>query len=336
MKHARVLFDFEFELPTIDRRSGLRSVFWRIGEFGCWVAGMVGGVEFLRGDTSRDCPHGGYKWYLFSAATASQKQVPGPSTAGGPCRDSKWRNAKYLPSLSVSATTQVTHCAASSRTGSCQLPAPSFSHISRFPRSIKTTQPPIIITTTASTLHPSSPIDPQPCLIAAMRLTTSTVLLGAASAASAASFQQNAQHVLSGGFSRAQDAMRPFAETFANTRESFEEALKGMDSEAKALWDEIKLLIPEGAFDHSTWFSKPKPHRRRHDWDHVVKGEEVQKLWVQDTAGGNHREIDGRLEDFNLRVKSVDPSKLGIDTVKQYSGYLDDEANDKHLFYCEY
>jgi len=31
--------------------------------------------------------------------------------------------------------------------------------------------------------------------------------------------------------------------------------------------------------------------------------------------------------------KKVDPSKLGVDTVKQYSGYLDDEKNDKHLFY---
>jgi cathepsin A (carboxypeptidase C) len=41
------------------------------------------------------------------------------------------------------------------------------------------------------------------------------------------------------------------------------------------------------------------------------------------------------LEQYNLRGKKVDPSKLGVDTVKQYSGYLDDEANDKHLFYCK-
>jgi cathepsin A (carboxypeptidase C) len=27
---------------------------------------------------------------------------------------------------------------------------------------------------------------------------------------------------------------------------------------------------------------------------------------------------------------------LGVDKVKQYSGYLDDEEEDKHLFYCEY
>lgn len=46
------------------------------------------------------------------------------------------------------------------------------------------------------------------------------------------------------------------------------------------------------------------------------------------------RAIDGKLEAYNLRAKRVDPSKLGVDTVKQYSGYLDDEKNDKHLFYC--
>lgn len=166
-----------------------------------------------------------------------------------------------------------------------------------------------------------------------MRIATQAVVLGAASVASAASFQQNAQHVLSGGFDRAHDTMRPLAETFANTRESFEAALKGLDAQTKALWDEIKLLVPESAFDHSTWFSKPKPHRRRHDWDHVVKGEDLQNLWVRSSSGDSHREVDGRLEDYNLRVKSVDPSKLGVDSVKQYSGYLDDEANDKHLFY---
>jgi len=168
-----------------------------------------------------------------------------------------------------------------------------------------------------------------------MRIATSTVLLGAASAASAVSFQ-NAQKVLSDGFGRAGDAMKPFADLFDDTRDSFEEALKGMDAKSKALWDEVKLLVPEGSFDHSSWFTKPKPHRRRHDWDHVVKGADVQKVWVQDADGERHRQVNGELENFNLRVKKVDPSKLGIDKVKQFSGYLDDEANDKHLFYCEF
>ncbi|PHH91392.1 hypothetical protein CDD83_647 [Cordyceps sp. RAO-2017] len=33
------------------------------------------------------------------------------------------------------------------------------------------------------------------------------------------------------------------------------------------------------------------------------------------------------------RVRQFDPSKLGVDTVKQMSGYLDDDEQDKHLFY---
>ncbi|KAK3379530.1 Alpha/Beta hydrolase protein [Lasiosphaeria ovina] len=159
----------------------------------------------------------------------------------------------------------------------------------------------------------------------------STVLLGAASAAS---FQQQ---VLSDDIAGVPDTIKTLADAFAETKasplESIEDAFRGMSSQAKALWDEIKLLVPEGAFDRSSWLSQPKPHRRRHDWDHTVKGAEVQKLWVQDADGESHRQVDGRLEDFNLRVKSVDPSKLGIDSVKQFSGYLDDEANDKHLFY---
>lgn len=170
-----------------------------------------------------------------------------------------------------------------------------------------------------------------------MRIAASTVLLGAASAAS---FQQQAQQVLSGGFSDGPDAMRPISDSFADaaghTIENIEEAFSGMTAEAKALWDEIKLLVPESAFKNpSSWLSQPKPHRRRDDWNHVVKGADVQKLWVQGEDGQEHRQVDGRIEDYNLRVKSVDPAKLGVDTVKQFSGYLDDEANDKHLFYCK-
>jgi cathepsin A (carboxypeptidase C) len=167
-----------------------------------------------------------------------------------------------------------------------------------------------------------------------MRIAASTVLFGAASAAS---FQQQAQHVLSGGFGKAQEAMKPISDAFTDATgrpfESFEDAFSGMTAETKALWEEIKLLVPDSAFKDLSWLSKPKPHRRRDDWNHVVKGADVQGMWVENTDGEKHRQVDGRLEDYNLRVKAVDPSKLNVDSVKQYSGYLDDEANDKHLFY---
>jgi cathepsin A (carboxypeptidase C) len=62
----------------------------------------------------------------------------------------------------------------------------------------------------------------------------------------------------------------------------------------------------------------------------------VQSVWVTGAGGTKEREIDGKLEAYDLRVKKVDPSVLGVDPdVKQYSGYLDDNENDKHLFYCE-
>jgi cathepsin A (carboxypeptidase C) len=165
-----------------------------------------------------------------------------------------------------------------------------------------------------------------------MRIAASTVLLGAASA----SFHQQAQHVLSNF-----DNMKPISGSFDSLGdmasaplEALEKAFGTMSAEAKAVWEEIKLLVPESAFKQGSWFSKPKPHTRRQD--HVVKGADVQKLWVQDADGQSHRKVGGRLESYDLRVKAVDPSVLGIDTVKQYSGYLDDNENDKHLFYCTY
>ena len=73
-------------------------------------------------------------------------------------------------------------------------------------------------------------------------------------------------------------------------------------------------------------------HRPDNFWDHVVKGADVQRAAG---AGSHEKRLDGELAQYQLRVRKNDPSKLGIDSVKQYSGYLDDEANDKHLFYCQ-
>ena len=155
-----------------------------------------------------------------------------------------------------------------------------------------------------------------------MRLGTSALLLGAAS--SAAAFDQV---VLGGG--KAQPA---------NMWESVQEAITGAGSQAQALWDEVSLLAPDAvaAFKEAAIGRKPKAASKRPDteWDHVVRGSEVNKLWAAESAG---KAADSRvLSSYDMRAKKVDPSSLGIDDVKQYSGYLDDNENDKHLFYCEY
>lgn len=158
-----------------------------------------------------------------------------------------------------------------------------------------------------------------------MRFASSTLVLGA----SAAALAQEQQKVLGG--SSISDAIR---KPLGHLSEAFGE----MPAAAKGLWDEMRLLVP--GYDEyvkaSNLVSYPKPHRRRPDseWDHVVKGAEVQSMWVE-TDGVKHRKVDGPLEAYNLRAKAVDPSELGVDKVKQYTGYLDDEANDKHLFYCK-
>ena len=96
------------------------------------------------------------------------------------------------------------------------------------------------------------------------------------------------------------------------------------------------MMFPE-SMDKASFFSTPKKHTRRPNshWDHIVKGADIQSVWVENSKGEKEREIDGKLEDYSLRAKKVDPSGLGVDPgVKQYSGYLDDDENDKHLFYC--
>ncbi|KAE9379291.1 hypothetical protein N431DRAFT_434295 [Stipitochalara longipes BDJ] len=165
-----------------------------------------------------------------------------------------------------------------------------------------------------------------------MKLLASSVLLGAASAA-----MTNQQQILSNPFKGhhpLKEAAKPASDTWAESLKHLSQSMKNIPAEAKALWDEVAMMFPE-AMDKATFFSPPKPHTRKPDstWDYVVKGADIQSVWVENSKGEKEREIDGKLETYSLRAKKVDPSKLGVDKVKQYSGYLDDEENDKHLFY---
>ncbi|KAF2087076.1 carboxypeptidase Y-like protein A [Saccharata proteae CBS 121410] len=153
-----------------------------------------------------------------------------------------------------------------------------------------------------------------------MKVAASALLLGAATTALAEQQQV---------FSLPKQA----TDAWSKPLHTLEESLKTLTGEARKVWDEVAMMFPE-SFDKANFLSMPKPHKKRHDshWDHITKGADVQALWTE-TESGMEREVDGKLENYNLRTKKVDPKSLGIDKVKQYSGYLDDEENDKHLFY---
>jgi cathepsin A (carboxypeptidase C) len=124
---------------------------------------------------------------------------------------------------------------------------------------------------------------------------------------------------------------------WSNQLHNLKDVLSTLTAEARAVWDEVALMYPED-MAAASFFSAPKKHTRRpdHGWDYHVKGEQVQSIWVNNENGEKEREVDGKIGTYDLRVKKVDPSALGVDPgVKQYSGYLDDNENDKHLFYCE-
>jgi cathepsin A (carboxypeptidase C) len=162
-----------------------------------------------------------------------------------------------------------------------------------------------------------------------MKVAASALLVGAATAAVAPQ-----QQVL-----KVSEQLQQLtnSESWSKPLHNLEESLKSLSGEARRIWDEVALMFPE-SFEQASFFTAPKPHTRKpdHEWEHIVKGADVQSVWVENAQGEKEREIDGKLDNYNLRVKTVDPSSLGVDKVKQYSGYLDDEEEDKHLFYCEY
>ena len=162
-----------------------------------------------------------------------------------------------------------------------------------------------------------------------MKVLASSFLVGAAVAAVSPQ-----QHVLQQAENVAHDLKDAVTKPFRHIQIPFD----SMSAETRAIWDEVSMMFPE-AMDKASSIPPPKKHSRRPDsqWDHIIKGADVQSIWVENEKGKKEREVDGRLEDYSLRVKKVDPSALGVDPgVKQYSGYLDDDEQDKHLFYCKY
>ncbi|KJZ80255.1 Carboxypeptidase Y-like A [Hirsutella minnesotensis 3608] len=90
--------------------------------------------------------------------------------------------------------------------------------------------------------------------------------------------------------------------------------------------------LKDQATERFTSGPNPKVIRPRPDdfWDHIVDGSKVQQLRKRDVSSNK---FENELAHYNLRAKAADPASLGVDTVKQYSGYLDDKEQDKHLFY---
>jgi cathepsin A (carboxypeptidase C) len=166
--------------------------------------------------------------------------------------------------------------------------------------------------------------------------TSSTLLLGAASSVAALQDQ-----VVLGGQQDDQPSI-DFG-TEAPTTEKWWDPLEKVwgkaSAEMTAAWDELSMIMPETMEDAVSQVkalaNKSKQGTRRPDsiWDFHVKGAEIGDIVTQ--VDGQTQPVHGDFSNYALRAKHVDPSQLGVDTVKQYSGYLDANEEDKHLFFCK-
>lgn len=129
---------------------------------------------------------------------------------------------------------------------------------------------------------------------------------------------------------------KPSSDPSTESLPSLSDRMQALTGETKKLWDEVSTLFPE-AIENLQLYSHPKPHSRRADshWDYITKGADFKTVSTQTEKRTQKPQLGGKLEPYTLRSRHVDPSKLGVDPdVKQMSGYLDDDENDKHLFYC--
>jgi cathepsin A (carboxypeptidase C) len=161
-----------------------------------------------------------------------------------------------------------------------------------------------------------------------MKVVTTLLLVGAAAAVAPPQ-----QQVFQFPKQFPETAKSAWSEQFHNLKD----VMGSLTDEARAIWDDVAAMYPED-MAKAAFLSSPKKHTRRpdHEWDHIVRGSNVQGVSVENEQGEKEEEVSGKLDTYDLRVKKVDPSSLQVDPgVKQYSGYLDDNENDKHLFYCK-
>ncbi|AGO12377.1 AaceriAER022Wp [[Ashbya] aceris (nom. inval.)] len=98
------------------------------------------------------------------------------------------------------------------------------------------------------------------------------------------------------------------------------------------------LMSGAGDFDTSEWVDGLE------SWSGLGQDSKLGKWYAQEMSGPRNmvqKTAPGRSgfevmthadSDYALRVKEQDPAKLGVDTVKQWSGYLD-YKDEKHFFY---
>ena len=67
---------------------------------------------------------------------------------------------------------------------------------------------------------------------------------------------------------------------------NMKDTLKGLTAEAAAVWDEVAAEFPT-QMAAASYFSSPKKHNRRldHEWDHILKGADVQSVWTENAKG---------------------------------------------------
>lgn len=140
---------------------------------------------------------------------------------------------------------------------------------------------------------------------------TASATLASASIVDFSNLQQQVQRLpLIGKFNS--EAFAQANTLLESAAAAFGTSLDSLSSDVKSTWSEMSLKFPT-TVANLQFLSKPLKHTKHKNWD-----------FVSTTA---------ELPNYALRGKQPDPKKLGIDTVKQYTGYLDVVDQDKHFFY---
>ncbi|EFR03546.1 carboxypeptidase Y [Nannizzia gypsea CBS 118893] len=92
--------------------------------------------------------------------------------------------------------------------------------------------------------------------------------------------------------------------------------------------EDTRSAVPRDKIYHPSGTRMERKRKPDETWDNFIRGSDVKVSWI-----GGKGEEPSDIGEYEMRSKTVDPSTLGVDDVKQLSGYLDNNKDGQHLFF---
>ncbi|KAK6454107.1 carboxypeptidase Y precursor [Scheffersomyces xylosifermentans] len=111
------------------------------------------------------------------------------------------------------------------------------------------------------------------------------------------------------------------------------DSAKELPNEVRSAWEQMQQKLPKNEIEKLVATYQSKYSVKAKNFNNRIK--DFSKTFTASTSQQDQFETlsNDKFAEYSLRVNKNKPELLGLDNVKQYTGYLDVDVLDKHFFY---